>query len=192
MKSKYKIAKFLIRALALSWRITVIGEAPQSPAVVAFWHGAMLPVWTYFKRKNAYAMVSESKDGEKLADLLRSWGYEFVRGSSSKSGKNVLDQALHRANHNFLLMTPDGPRGPRQRFKPGAAVISHRTGVPLYLCKVDVKSKFVFSKSWDKFEAPYPFSKIILEFSEPINVDASADRDEIDGIIKFCEKRMRD
>jgi len=61
---------WLILQISKTWRITTQGNIPQPPAIIAFWHGYMLPVWKYFSDKNPSALISQSKDGEILAAIL--------------------------------------------------------------------------------------------------------------------------
>lgn len=166
---KARVASILLRTLARTWRFSLHGEFPSSPAVVAFWHDEMLPVWALFARRkhnlSLSALTSLSKDGEILAQLLYDWGYELVRGSSSKGGKEALEQMTTLAARSILLITPDGPRGPRHQMKPGAVIAAQRAGVPLYLCRIRAKG-WRFEKSWDKFLLPYPFARIEVECRE--------------------------
>ena len=191
MNIKKNIAVNLFRLLASTWRIKVKG-VPASPAVVVFWHGQMLPAWKVFSGKNPRAVVSMSKDGQILSDLLEKWGFTLIRGSSSKGGKEVLDKASTAAKEHYLLMTPDGPRGPIYEFKAGAAVAAMRSGAPLYLCSVKNSREKIFERSWDKFKLPLPFAKIEIEYSDPINIPSSATREEVDTIISEAQRKMRE
>jgi lysophospholipid acyltransferase (LPLAT)-like uncharacterized protein len=179
LKLKHKIAIYLLHIISMTWRINVVGEFPQKPAIIGFWHGKMLPVWKKFAGCDSYALVSQSKDGEILTNILKLWKFNVLRGSSSKSGKEALNDMIQHAELGYLLITPDGPRGPHREFKPGAVIASVRSGVALVLCGCEISSRRIFTKSWDKFNLPLPFSKITLTFSEPKHFDKDASRDEI-------------
>ncbi|MFP4527356.1 MAG: lysophospholipid acyltransferase family protein [Candidatus Kapaibacterium sp.] len=181
---KHKIALFLLKLLARTWRISAHGNLPARPAIVVFWHGKMLPVWRYFASTDAWALVSPSRDGELLSRLLESWDYNLSRGSSSKKGKEALEKIIENATRGYTLITPDGPRGPKEEFKAGAAVAAQKTGVAIWLCGVEISRKKVFDKSWDDFELPLPFSKINLFFNGPIDIVSNASREEIDALRK--------
>ncbi len=180
----------LINLLSKTWRISIHGEMPEAPCVVAFWHGGMLPVWNIFKKKNAVGVTSLSKDGDMLAALLKMWGFSLIRGSSSHGGSDVLKEMTDVAQNSIVLITPDGPRGPRLEMKAGALIAAHRAHVPLVLCGVKIHSKKVLLKSWDLFEIPLPFSKIELRFSEKFLIPENASREEIDGLLKECERKL--
>ena len=192
MKNKvlYNLIINLINLISKTWRINIDGIVPEKPCIVAFWHGYMLPGWKIFSGKNPSAVVSQSKDGQILSDLLVKWGFSLIRGSSSKDSKIVLDEMVREASNKYLLITPDGPRGPYQKFKPGAVVVSHRAGVPLILANIHIHWKFTFIKSWDRFELPMPFSKVKIRISEPIKIPKEASREYISKIIDECEKKL--
>jgi lysophospholipid acyltransferase (LPLAT)-like uncharacterized protein len=91
-----------------------MGKYPEKPAIIAFWHGKMLPAWKFFGSFGANAIVSQSKDGEILTALLEKWGFRVVRGSSSKGGREALQEIVDIAPKGYFLITPDGPQGPRK------------------------------------------------------------------------------
>ncbi|MCX8054135.1 MAG: lysophospholipid acyltransferase family protein [Ignavibacteria bacterium] len=184
-----KILHRLIALVSSTWRIKVIGECEETPAVFAFWHGEMLPIWKYFSQKIEvkFAIVSLSKDGQILAELLEKWNYFLIRGSSSKNSKDVLEKATELAKNASIFITPDGPRGPARKFKNGAAIIAYRSEVPLYLVRAFISGKIIFKKSWDKFILPLPFSKIRIVISEKYYIPKELTREEVSEMITKIE-----
>lgn len=180
----------IIYWISKTWQIRIQGELPTTHSIIVFWHGIMLPCWKIFTKKNAFAVVSSSKDGQILVDLLTKWGFSFIRGSSSKGGKEVLQNIIENSKSQLVLMTPDGPRGPINNFKPGAVVAAQRAKVPIYFLKATIGSKIIFKKSWDYFQFPMPFSKIKISVSEPIWIADEKSPEEINNIIREIEQRM--
>ena len=191
VRFEYKIGIFLINLIARTWRIKLIGNYPDNPAVIAFWHGKMLPGWYLFRNRKSSAIVSSSKDGEILTQILSKWGFNVVRGSSDKGGKEALRQMINQLMDGYyLLITPDGPKGPPERMKAGAVISAQRANVPLFLCGIRIKRKYIFKKSWDKFEFPLPFSRIDIVMYENIYINNSLNREEIDKIISELEIKL--
>lgn len=190
MKLILKIVIIILNLISKTWRIKLFGEFPESPAIIVFWHGVMLPNWKIFSNKMPFAVISTSKDGQILVDLLEKWGFSFIRGSSSQKGKEVLENIVELAPKHFILMTPDGPRGPKMKMKAGAVVAAHRSSVPLHYLTTKILSKKVFPKSWDSFELPLPFSKIEIQISKPIFVPSNLSKDEINDLILDIESKM--
>jgi lysophospholipid acyltransferase (LPLAT)-like uncharacterized protein len=191
MKLIYILGKYILRLIASSWRIRVVGELPQKPAVIAFWHCEMLSIWKFFSVTNSYAVVSLNKDGEILANLLLKWGYKLIRGSSSRKGSEVIDEIVYHCEDNYFFITPDGPRGPRMQCKAGAFVIAQRRGIPLFFIKCATTRKKVFFRSWDKFEFPLPFTRITLTIST-VSITKEMSRENITELMQDCDKSFGD
>lgn len=160
---------------------------PKTPAIIGFWHGDMLPCWYIFRNLNPIAVVSKSPDGQILSDLLTKWKFELIRGSSSSDGRIVLENIINNAKDRIILMTPDGPRGPAKKMKAGIAIAAQRSGTPIYLLKTHFHKYKEFSKSWDNFKLPLPFSKIDINIIESININKSLSREEINNKLKELE-----
>lgn len=158
--------------------------------VLAFWHGTMLIPWYFHRGQNFSALISQSKDGSLLANSLIKWGYKVTRGSSHKGGKEALETLLENSKQDFsIAITPDGPTGPPRVMKAGAVITAQRSDIPLVLCGVACNKKYTFN-SWDKFEIPKFFSKVIIKYSEPIFIDRNLSRDETSKIIKQCDVEL--
>lgn len=168
--------------MAKTWRFRIVNKPVDFNAVIAFWHGTMLPVWYFFKDYNPLGIVSLSKDGEILSMLLKKWKFKLIRGSSSKGGKEVIENTINTNHKGPILITPDGPRGPKEEMKAGAIVIAQKSNIPLILCGVRISKKIKLDKSWDNFEIPMPFTKIYLSFSEKFNIDNSLDYEYINSL----------
>lgn len=147
-------------------RIKIYGNPdPGKKAVYIFWHSKMLAGWWLFRNGNSSALVSQSKDGDILSNILVKWGYEVIRGSSSRGSKEALSKIIDSVKNNrSAVITPDGPRGPLKEIKNGALIISKECQIPVIPVRINYENKIVLSKSWDKFEIPYPFTKCIVHF----------------------------
>jgi lysophospholipid acyltransferase (LPLAT)-like uncharacterized protein len=189
LQPKYRIAICLMNLISKTWRIRIKGKIPDK-GVAVFWHGYMLPVWFAFKSKAPVAVVSQSKDGSILSSLLERLGYELIRGSSSKDGKLVLNEICTLVQNKLVLITPDGPRGPERKMKPGAVIAAKRTSSELFLVGVKMGFHIPFNKSWDKFKVPMPFSKIEVLISDPILISDKLSISEVDDIISLCDSKL--
>lgn len=166
--------------------------------VVAFWHGSMVLGWyahapakTKMESEIMSALVSQSKDGAILASVLGHWGFTLIRGSSHIGGKEALQSMVDAAIHgSSLCVTPDGPKGPRHCMKPGALLAAQRAGIPLVIVGVASKKKKVFTRSWDRFEIPLPFSAVCLWYSGPIVIPPDADRGTIAVMLETVQHSL--
>lgn len=186
-----RLGPALLYLLGKTWRIRTEGELPTGTAVVAFWHGDMLPVWKHFAHTQSMAVISLSRDGSLLADLVGRWGFETVRGSSSKGGGEALAAMVETLRSGRrVLITPDGPRGPQHMMKPGAVVAAHRAGVPLVLCRLRDCGWAIRGSNWDRFLIPLPFAAIDLEFVT-LDLPADADRVVLDRLNSYAENLLK-
>ncbi len=189
-----RFASFAIRLLIKTLRIKIVNSdavtnlvREKKNFISAFWHGSMMIGWFLNRNGNAAALVSQSKDGDVLASVLKKWNYNVVRGSSSTGGSDALVTMVLLMRENYsLAITPDGPRGPFLRMKAGAVVTAKKSNVPLFLVGIGIKNKFTL-KSWDNFEVPKPFSKVVVIYSDPIFIDDKLNYEETNQKIIECE-----
>lgn len=184
-----RLGTWVLYALGSTWRVQVNGRqalldrAPDASRVVlTLWHGQMLPLlWAH--RQPTGVIISEHKDGEIIARIVETFGFFGVRGSSSRGGTRALLEAVQVLQRGAdMAITPDGPRGPRYRFAPGALVLAHRAGAPVVSLVAHVNRKWQL-RSWDGFEIPKPFARVTIEYGEPVmlsdpDVRAAAARTE--------------
>jgi hypothetical protein len=189
----------IVNVLCKTFQVTYLNkdavdtlEAESKNYVLAFWHGTMLLPWYFNRNKDFVALVSKSKDGELLAKILKNWGYEVLRGSSSNDGNTVLRTMIdYSINDRTIAITPDGPRGPIYKMKPGAVITAKKSNVPLILAGIGIKRKKIL-KSWDKFEIPALFSKVKIVYSNPIFFKDDLTFKETSDMIIYCEKTLNE
>lgn len=180
------LAAFLIRMLGLLLRIRVfdhagfISSAYKEPCIAAFWHNRMIVMpliyARVYRRKGATVLTSASREGSLVERVVRSFGMDVVRGSSSRRGATALLALSDRMAEGFdVIVTPDGPRGPCYRLGPGVVFLSQLSGQPVMPIRVEY-SRFIELKSWDRFRIPLPFSRVDvtlgpLFFAQPGETD---------------------
>lgn len=158
--------------------------------VLAFWHGTMLLPWYLHGNPSFAALTSKSKDGDLLARILKKWNYEVIRGSSSVGGDVALGILIDYTKNDYsIAITPDGPRGPRHKFKAGAVITAKKANVPIVLAGVGYKKRKVL-KNWDKFEIPFFFSTAKIIYSDPIYVSNELDYKETSNVIEKCKTKL--
>lgn len=157
--------------------------APAGPAIYCVWHNRLalcLIVYSNYVRPRSAAeglaaMVSASRDGGFLAGILKCFGVEPVRGSSSRRGPQALLELTTWAERGFdLALTPDGPRGPRYVVQEGIMSLAQLTGLPIIPVSYHLSSKLEL-KSWDGFQVPLPFSRCEVFLEKPLRVPRECD-----------------
>ena len=163
------------------YRVKVVdpdGLIGSSRGVVGVtWHNRLLffpAVFPKEVRKCTVAVVSASRDGQYIADLIKCFGLRSARGSSSKGGAQAqleASRALKAGNH--VSFTPDGPRGPRYRMSKGPIHLASMHQAPIVPVTVNA-SRYWECKSWDRFQIPKPFSTLTVVIGTPIPVPADS------------------
>lgn len=142
--------------------------------VFALPHHAILLGALAYRNRPATLLASLSSDGEFAAQFLAKRGFRLVRGSSSRGGKQALEQLKQalRAGEPVAI-TYDGPRGPELIPKPGIGVCAWHASGGLYLLKIRIRSSRLRKeglclrlKSWDRFVVPMPFCRVKVEFEK--------------------------
>ncbi|MCU0623199.1 MAG: lysophospholipid acyltransferase family protein [Gemmatimonadaceae bacterium] len=183
---------WLIRLLSWTWRRDTGQRAAFEAArrradgsrggvVLAFWHGEILPVLVEHAGDPAHAMISQSADGELIARISGAFGARAIRGSSSKGGAEALVRAVQLARDGqVVVITPDGPRGPRHAVAPGVVKAAQKAGVALIGVRTHADRAWVF-RSWDRFTVPKPFARVTYAYTpvlplEGVSLDDGAAR----------------
>lgn len=178
-----RLGPILLRCLAASWRYREADASDRrrpkrerlEPGVYALWHAQLLPLMMGYGGAGLVAMASRHGDGEIAASIVEALGSRVVRGSSSAGGGEALDRMVELGREGWpLAITPDGPRGPARRSKPGVVRIAARSGlsvVPVGACP----ERCWTMRSWDEFIVPKPFTVVHVEFAPPIDVPADAE-----------------
>jgi lysophospholipid acyltransferase (LPLAT)-like uncharacterized protein len=164
-----------IRVLFATMRIRVVGgEIPRSyhdrdeGVIVVFWHNRLLMVPLAYMGKDMNVLISSHGDGELIANATKRFGFHLVRGSSSKGGAEAIRELVRLGRKNSdMAITPDGPRGPVEVVKQGVAHVARVTGRPILPLSFS-SSRFRRFNSWDRFLLPYPFSRGVFVWGEPL------------------------
>lgn len=164
------------------------------PVVGAFWHERLplMPrVWIEARRQvphlgehRATVLISHHRDGRLIADIVRRFPLDVVRGSSSKAGTAGL-MALVKVLHagRVAIITPDGPRGPCRVAAPGVARLAAGSGAPVFACAA-ATSRGLVLRSWDRMVVPFPFGRGALVIMPPIVVTRGEEEDALLRIAK--------
>lgn len=179
-------APSLLRMLARSWRVEIQGEehrhaiAHQAGYIVWMWHGRMLIGLSLFSdRGGVRVLVSPSRDGDLAQELLLASGFKTLRGSSSRGGANAVREMLgHLEQGEGLVITPDGPRGPRHSTKPGLAWMARTSGFPILPLGM-VADRAWHAASWDRFTIPKPRARVVARFGPALAVPPDASDEQL-------------
>jgi len=154
--------------------------------IMACWHGELLMIpyaYTHYKKTPKVKLViSEHFDGNLITKTLNKFGFETIRGSSTRGGVKALIESIKSLKDGYDLgITPDGPKGPRHIVHDGIVVMAQKAKVRIVL--VEIKPTLYWQiPSWDKFIIPKPFGEIHYYISDFIDVSDMSLEDAKDTI----------
>ncbi|MEA3543953.1 MAG: lysophospholipid acyltransferase family protein [Thermodesulfobacteriota bacterium] len=186
------IASRVMRLLNLTLKNETLGEdhlrnvwGRGEQAIISFWHDQLFLLVFGYPGQHAKLLISASKDGELLARTMKYFDQDTVRGSSSRGGRAAFKKMLDLCKEDVdIVLTPDGPKGPRRELKDGVIQLARMSGRPV------IPMAFVCSrghrfKSWDRFLFPYPFGRGIYAYGEPLYFDKQ------EGVDRFRERLIK-
>ena len=152
--------------------------------VVCFWHsriGLSPACWPLSRAQTPRALISHSADGRFIALAMNRLGFPAILGSASKTGdaskggaKAFREVLRWIGAGNGVAITPDGPRGPAERFTDGPPLMARLTGAPVLLVGLAAKP-CIRLNSWDRGVLPVPFAKGAVVWDGPLAASRSDD-----------------
>ena len=184
-----RIVWALLWIVGRTWRFEVIAEDGVRPVlegqkagaeVYCFWHQCVLPCTMYFRASGAVILVSRSFDGELITRVLRLFGFDTIRGSSSRGArggllglKNVIETG------RTAIFTADGPLGPIYQTKMGPIKLAQATGAPIGAFHLQPERAWIVN-SWDRFLVPKPFTRIVVSWAQWTRVPGDLAQEEFE------------
>ena len=141
-----------------------IDEPIEEQCMAVTWHSELLIAPQVYrklrKKQKTAAIIAQHHDGELIARTLNFLGILPLRGSSRRGAKAVLLAAITALKDGFSIMiTPDGPKGPRYSMSDGAVALALRSKLPLMVVNYKADAYWKLN-SWDQFIIPKPFTSL--------------------------------
>jgi len=176
------LAHAYIRLLHATMRITSQGAealdaARRDPGryILCFWHSRFVLMPYCYPGPRIVVLSSNHRDAEALVSILRKFGIEQARGSTTSGGATGMRQILRKvADGCDVGLTPDGPKGPRRRVQPGVVAVARFTGLPIIPVTFSA-SPARRVRTWDRTLLPKLFAKGVFVYGRPIVVPRDAD-----------------
>src|SRR5580698_2629719 len=169
----------------------------KAPSLIpCYWHQHQLFCTRYLLQRRSRGvmpgwLISPSVDGELGAMMVTRIGARAIRGSSSHTGARALrDYYLALVKDNISpVVTPDGPKGPRFKFKPGAILLAQMSGRPMLPMAYAASRAWLVK--WDKFVIPAPFARIVIAIGKPEYVPRVTDAAGLEKLQADMELRLK-
>jgi lysophospholipid acyltransferase (LPLAT)-like uncharacterized protein len=182
-------------------RAGIVGRPVTENYIGALWHNRLLifplVLRRFFPNRHGAALISASHDGDLLTDAVHRFGFDVVRGSSSRLGASAIFQLGDvLASGGDVVITPDGPRGPAYEVGPGIIFLAQKSGAAVLPMNLEYSRCWRLG-SWDRFIVPRPFAKVRVLISQPHHVKSTGTPEEFeserlalqDAMMKLVEMR---
>lgn len=169
---------------------------------VITWHGkifiAPMIVNTLLKKinykKQPCVLSSKHRDGKLASKTMNIFNFKEIFGSTinrnklhqaEESGavKSIIIIMREIKNGSSIHLAPDGPRGPIRKINSEIVNIAKKTSTPVFPVVINYSLKKQL-KSWDEFQIPFPFGKIVVEYLEPLHTNKDSDFNESNIILE--------
>ncbi len=162
----------------------------EAECIYSVWHDLLLFPLFMKQPRSIVALVGRHRDGDYVSNILKALKLKAIRGSSSRGGTEAVLQAVQEVNDHSLVVTPDGPRGPRRKMKQGCVFVAAQTGIPVVATAFSASSAWKPMGSWTDLVIPKPFSKVYAVTSEPFYIQKNATREEISAVTDLIQVEM--
>ena len=161
-------------------------------AIYCTWHQRLAYLFYYMRYSDILGMMSQSRDGDYIARVAKCFGFDNIRGSSSRGGKRALAEIIKKMkNGKSGGMACDGPLGPARISKIGTIMMAHRAQIPIIPASWSAEKCWIFN-SWDRFMVPKPFSKVMIYFGEPIWIPKNEKIENYERYRKQLDDRLNE
>lgn len=175
-------------------RSAVLETPVKENYIGALWHNRLLLISYALKRfaphRPGAGLISASRDGDLVADLTKRFGFDVVRGSTSRLGASaMLELSEVLASGRDVLITPDGPRGPAYQLGRGIIFLAQKSGAQIQPINIEYSSCWR-ARSWDKFILPRPFSRARVIFGPLLRVAPTNTEEEFEAERRRLQNAM--
>ena len=198
MRLVYRTSKIIVKGHTEEYLNSL--QKNNSNAVFT-WHGRIFMASPFIEKLvkkisykgNLLTVASKHKDGNLAFMAMSFFGFKKIEGSSANKNRKgedsgAISSALRvlkelRNGDSSIFIALDGPRGPKFKINSNIVGLAQKTESTIFPVVVSYSRKKEFN-SWDKFQLPFPFSKIIYDFLEPIELKRDMNTKQIENEIE--------
>ena len=151
----------------------------NKPFILAFWHNQLMMISFCWKSKKKINILASSHSDGRFGSIIGKYFKLKNISISSKDNNFILRSIINILNtKQYIGITPDGPRGPKEIVSEGIIKIARASKTPIIPCGF-WSSRNIQLKSWDAFLVTLPFSKCFFVWQNPIYIPENLKDSEI-------------
>ena len=162
------------------------------PFILAFWHSQLMMIsFSWKSKKKINILASGHSDGRFGAILGKYFNLNNI--PTYDKNKNILLRPIFNLlqQKKYIGITPDGPRGPKEKVSEGIIKIAKKSKIPIIPIGFWSSKNFQL-KSWDSFLITLPFSKCAFVWGKPIEISKDLKDEDTSYFQNLLQKKIID
>ena len=162
----------------------------DKPFILAFWHSQLMMIgFSWKKKQNVNILASSHSDGRFGAIVGKYFNLNNIQ--TSEKNKSISLRSIFKLlnDNNYIGITPDGPRGPKEIVSEGIIKIAKSSKVPIIPIGFWSSKNFKL-KSWDSFLITLPFSKCSFVWNKPLEIPYNIQENQIQHYQKLLQEKI--
>ena len=162
----------------------------NEPFILAFWHSQLMMIAFSWKIKTRINILASNHSDGRFGAIIGKY-FNLNNIPTSKKNNNISLRPIFKLlkSKKYIGITPDGPRGPKEKVSEGIIKIAKVSKTPIIAVGYASSKNFKL-KSWDSFLISLPFSKCSFVWSEPLEVPADLKDDQVYSYQKLLEDKI--
>ena len=162
----------------------------NQPFILAFWHSQLMTISYIWKSKKKISILASGHSDGRLGSMVANH-LNLNNIPTSNNKKKISLRPIFKIikSNNYIGITPDGPRGPKEKVSDGIIKIARSAKIPIIPIGF-WSSKKISLNSWDSFLVTYPFSKCSFVWGEKINIPDNLDNNQINDYKIILENKI--
>lgn len=162
----------------------------RGPAIFVVWHEYLLLLFNARRDCGVVMLASQHRDADWLVALGGHFGFKPVRGSTNRGGAQAMLKIVRQLQGHDLVITPDGPRGPRRQVSNGCVYLSSLLEVPIIPIGCGYHRPWRYRRAWDQFAVPGIGSRVRAIVGAPIHVPKRISKEQVEEFRKQVELEL--
>ena len=162
----------------------------DKPFILAFWHSQLMMIgFSWKKKQNVNILASSHSDGRFGAIVGKYFNLNNIQTSEKNKSASLRSIFKLLNDNNYIGITPDGPRGPKEIVSEGIIKIAKKTKIPIIPIGFWSSKNFKL-KSWDSFLITLPFSKCSFVWNKPLEIPYNIQENQIQHYQKLLQEKI--
>ncbi len=160
--------------------------------LLAVFHGKTFHNFYLYRNRGTVIWTAESWRGKILNLTCKKLGFNPIFISEKSPKRGFVDYLRKLKETGEGVVAVDGPLGPNQNVYPGILQLAAASGLPIYPVGAYYSHKIKLFWRWDRYEIPWPFSKVTYVIGEPLQIlkEAIDTDDKLMAQCKILKSKM--